>query len=109
MSTVPILTILIAVPLVAGALCLLVRAEGARWIALVATLATFVTFTDLTGLVAFAGLEALLAGAALAGFAAAGGALVRVADFGLVTFALATILSPPPGSPVLFHASVIQL
>ena len=38
MSTIPILTILIAVPLVAGALCLLVRAEGARWIALVATL-----------------------------------------------------------------------
>jgi len=37
-STIPILTILIAVPLVAGALCLLVRAEGARWIALVATL-----------------------------------------------------------------------
>ena len=38
MSTIPILTILIAVPLIAGALCLLVRAEGARWIALVATL-----------------------------------------------------------------------
>jgi NADH-quinone oxidoreductase subunit M len=37
-STIPILTILIAVPLIAGALCLLVRAEGARWIALVATL-----------------------------------------------------------------------
>jgi NADH-quinone oxidoreductase subunit M len=37
-STLPILTILIAVPLIAGALCLLVRAEGARWIALVATL-----------------------------------------------------------------------
>jgi NADH-quinone oxidoreductase subunit M len=37
-STIPILTILIAVPIVAGALCLLVRAEGARWIALVATL-----------------------------------------------------------------------
>ncbi len=32
------LSILIAVPLIAGALCLLVRAEGARWIALVATL-----------------------------------------------------------------------
>ena len=32
------LSILIAVPLIAGALCLLVRAEAARWIALVATL-----------------------------------------------------------------------
>jgi NADH-quinone oxidoreductase subunit M len=32
------LSILIAVPLAAGALCLLVRAEGARWIALIATL-----------------------------------------------------------------------
>ena len=32
------LTILIAIPLVAGALCLFVRAEGARWIALIATL-----------------------------------------------------------------------
>ena len=35
----PILTILIAVPLVAGALCLFVGASAARWIALVATLA----------------------------------------------------------------------
>jgi len=34
----PLLTILIAIPLIAGALCLFVRAEGARWIALVATL-----------------------------------------------------------------------
>jgi NADH-quinone oxidoreductase subunit M len=35
---VPWLTILIAVPLVAGLLCLFVKAEAARWIALVATL-----------------------------------------------------------------------
>jgi NADH-quinone oxidoreductase subunit M len=34
----PLLTILIAVPLFAGLLCLFVRAETARWIALVATL-----------------------------------------------------------------------
>jgi NADH-quinone oxidoreductase subunit M len=34
----PLLTILIAIPLIAGALCLFVRAEAARWIALVATL-----------------------------------------------------------------------
>jgi NADH-quinone oxidoreductase subunit M len=37
-SGLPLLTILIAIPLIAGALCLFVRAEGARWIALVATL-----------------------------------------------------------------------
>jgi NADH-quinone oxidoreductase subunit M len=34
----PLLTILIAVPLIAGALCLFMRAEGARWVALIATL-----------------------------------------------------------------------
>jgi NADH-quinone oxidoreductase subunit M len=34
----PSLTILIALPLLAGATCLFVRAEGARWIALVTTL-----------------------------------------------------------------------
>ena len=34
----PLLTILIGIPLVAGLLCLFVKAEGARWIALVATL-----------------------------------------------------------------------
>ena len=38
MSALPLLTVLIAVPLIAGALCLFVRAEGARWIALIATL-----------------------------------------------------------------------
>jgi NADH-quinone oxidoreductase subunit M len=37
-SGLPLLTILIALPLVAGALCLFLRAEGARWTALVATL-----------------------------------------------------------------------
>ena len=35
------LTLLIAVPLIAGLLCLFVRAEAARWIALVATLIDF--------------------------------------------------------------------
>jgi NADH-quinone oxidoreductase subunit M len=34
----PLLTILIAVPLIAGMLCLFVKAESARWIALIATL-----------------------------------------------------------------------
>ena len=34
----PILTLLIAVPLIAGGLCLFVKADAARWIALVATL-----------------------------------------------------------------------
>jgi NADH-quinone oxidoreductase subunit M len=38
MNGLPLLTILIALPLVAGVLCLFARAEGARWIALVATL-----------------------------------------------------------------------
>ena len=38
MNGLPLLTILIAIPLVGGALCLFVRAEGARWIALIATL-----------------------------------------------------------------------
>jgi NADH-quinone oxidoreductase subunit M len=38
MNGLPLLTILIAIPLIAGLLCLFVKAEGARWIALVATL-----------------------------------------------------------------------
>ena len=38
MTDLPILTILIAIPLVGGALCLFVGAKAARWIALVATL-----------------------------------------------------------------------
>ena len=38
MSGVPVLTLLIAVPLIAGLLCLFVRAEAARWIALIGTL-----------------------------------------------------------------------
>ncbi|MFL6736071.1 MAG: NADH-quinone oxidoreductase subunit M [Sphingomonas sp.] len=37
----PLLSILIALPLVAGMLCFFVRAEGARWIALTATLLEF--------------------------------------------------------------------
>ena len=38
MTGLPLLTILIAIPLVAGLLCLFVRPQSARWIALVATL-----------------------------------------------------------------------
>ena len=38
MSGLPVLTLLIAVPLIAGLLCLFVRAEAARWIALIGTL-----------------------------------------------------------------------
>ena len=38
MSGLPLLSLLIAIPLVAGVLCLFVKAQGARWIALVATL-----------------------------------------------------------------------
>jgi NADH-quinone oxidoreductase subunit M len=38
MAGVPWLSILIGLPLAAGVLCLFVRAEGARWVALVATL-----------------------------------------------------------------------
>ena len=39
MSGLPVLSLLIAIPFVAAILCLMVKAEGARWIALVATLA----------------------------------------------------------------------
>jgi NADH-quinone oxidoreductase subunit M len=38
MSGLPWLTLLIAIPTIAGALCLFVRPQGARWIALIATL-----------------------------------------------------------------------
>ena len=38
MTTLPLLTILIAIPLLAGAIVLFLRPEGARWVALVATL-----------------------------------------------------------------------
>ena len=38
---VPLLSLLIALPIAAGVLCLLVKAEGARWIALIATLIEF--------------------------------------------------------------------
>jgi NADH-quinone oxidoreductase subunit M len=37
----PLLTLLIAIPFLAGGLCLFVKANGARWIALVATLLEF--------------------------------------------------------------------
>ena len=38
MNTIPLLSLLIIVPLIAGALCLFLKAEGARWVALVGTL-----------------------------------------------------------------------
>ena len=38
MSDLPLLTLLIAIPLVAGAICLFLNASGARWVALIATL-----------------------------------------------------------------------
>ena len=38
MTELPLLSLLVAIPLAAGVLCLLVKDEGARWIALVATL-----------------------------------------------------------------------
>ena len=41
MSGLPILSILIALPLAAGAACLMVKANAARWIALIATLIEF--------------------------------------------------------------------
>ena len=41
MSGLPLLSLLILVPIVAGGLCLFVKDEGARWIALVATLIDF--------------------------------------------------------------------
>ena len=42
MTAIPLLSILIALPLIGGVLCLVARAEGARWIALVTTLIEFV-------------------------------------------------------------------
>ena len=36
-SGLPLLSLLIVIPLLAGALCLFVKAEGARWVALVAS------------------------------------------------------------------------
>jgi NADH-quinone oxidoreductase subunit M len=47
MNGVPWLTILIALPLIAGALCLFVSANAARWIALLATLACLEIGIDL--------------------------------------------------------------
>ncbi len=41
MSGLPVLTILIALPLIAGVLCLFASAQAARWIALLSTLAGF--------------------------------------------------------------------
>ena len=41
MSGLPLLSLLIIVPLLAGVLCLFVKAEGARWIALLGTLIDF--------------------------------------------------------------------
>ena len=47
MTGLPLLTILIALPLIAGGLCLFVKANGARWIALVATLLELALSVDL--------------------------------------------------------------
>ena len=41
MSGLPLLSILIALPLFAGGLCLLLKTNGARWVALIATLVEF--------------------------------------------------------------------
>ena len=38
MTELPWLTLLIAIPLIAGVVCLFVNANGARWVALIATL-----------------------------------------------------------------------
>ena len=38
MNGLPLLSLLIAIPLLAGVLCLMVKAEGARWITLIGTL-----------------------------------------------------------------------
>jgi NADH-quinone oxidoreductase subunit M len=43
----PLLSLLIVVPLIAGVLCLMVKAEGARWIALVGTLIDLALSIDL--------------------------------------------------------------
>jgi NADH-quinone oxidoreductase subunit M len=43
----PLLSLLIIVPLVAGALCLFVKAEGARWIALIGTVIDLALSVDL--------------------------------------------------------------
>jgi NADH-quinone oxidoreductase subunit M len=42
MTTFPILSLLLAVPIVAGIICLFISASGARWLALLATLADLV-------------------------------------------------------------------
>ena len=41
MNGLPLLSLLIAIPLIAGGLCLFLKAEGARWTALIATLIDF--------------------------------------------------------------------
>ena len=47
MSGLPLLSLLIAIPLVAGVLCLFVSDNGARWTALIATLIDFALSLDL--------------------------------------------------------------
>ncbi|HZC37522.1 MAG TPA: NADH-quinone oxidoreductase subunit M, partial [Sphingomicrobium sp.] len=47
MSGLPLLTTLIAIPLIAGALCLFLNASGARWVALIATLIDLAISIDL--------------------------------------------------------------
>ena len=41
MSGIPLLSLLIVVPLLAGVLCLFMKAPGARWVALIGTLIDF--------------------------------------------------------------------
>ena len=47
MNGLPLLSLLIVVPLIAGVLCLMAKAEGARWIALVGTLIDLAISIDL--------------------------------------------------------------
>src|SRR5204863_8415107 len=47
MSGLPLLSLLIAVPLIGAALCLFAKANGARWIALAATLLDFALSIDM--------------------------------------------------------------
>ena len=41
MNGLPLLSLLIVIPLLTGVLCLFVKAQGARWVALIGTLIDF--------------------------------------------------------------------
>src|SRR5439155_16963798 len=47
MSTLPLLTLLIAIPLIAGGIALFLNASGARWVALIATFIDFALSIEL--------------------------------------------------------------